>query len=194
MRRVDCAAGSHAIRRGIALLLAMLLGTTAATAANDGFNAAVPLEQRWWETFALDATGTELLGNPVARIQRSWQRATLLDWSHFTPEQQAEIRADKRAFELRGDFNDDGTPDRVVVGVYLDQNGQRGSFIAIFTRAGSEQHWRPVYAEVGDDSRAFSAIHANEESLRVYWNGCLRCPSTSYVSWNGATYAQIYLN
>lgn len=190
---------SRPIRYGIAVLAATgALAATAAASVEDGLTAPVPAQQRWWENFTLEATGTELLGNPVAKVNPSWRRASLLDASQFTPQQQAQIRADRRAFELRGDFNDDGTPDRAVVGVYLDDTGERGRFVAVFTRAGSEALWRAVYTETGDDDQPFSTLHTNAEShamkfgTRVYWTTCLHCPSTIHVSWAGSRYMLVY--
>lgn len=191
---------AFAPRRLTLLAAAGAITSAAVIAGEDGFTAPVPAQQRWWENFTLEATGTELLGNPLARINPSWQRATLLDASQFTPQQLAQIRADRRAFELRGDFNDDGTPDRAVVGVYLDSKGERGRFVAVFTRAGSETHWRAVYTETGDDDRPFSTLHVNAEShahtygTRVYWTACLYCPSTIYVNWMSSGYMLVYQN
>lgn len=197
---VRTARRAFAPRRLALLAAAGAIASAAAVASEDGFAAPVPAQQRWWENFTLEATGTELLGNPVAQVNPSWQRATRLDASQFTPQQLTQIRADRRAFELRGDFNDDGTPDRAVVGVYLGDKGERGRFVAVFTRAGSEAHWRAVYTETGDDDQPFSTLHANAEShadtygTRVYWTACLYCPSTTYVNWMSGGYMLVYQN
>lgn len=142
-------------------------------------------DANWWKTFTLEPRDTELLGVAVGRVNRDWVRATALEASALSAAQRAELTGKDRQFVLNGDFNADGRPDRVLVGVYQDKQGKRGSFVAVFTRR-DDRSWQAVYSEVGDEPGQFSVLHQPADNpYRLYWDQCLDCTSSAAVTWGG---------
>lgn len=139
----------------------------------------------WWKTFTLEPRDTELLGVPVDRVNREWVRATALESSALSAAQRADLTSRNRQFVINGDFNADERPDRILVGVYEDKQGKRGSFVAVFTRR-DDRNWQAVYSEVGDEPGQFSVLHQPADNpYRLYWDQCLDCKSSAAVTWAG---------
>lgn len=150
---------------------------------------AVERAAAWWETFRLDPTGGDVFGVPVAAIDGDWRSARALGTADFDAAQRAELDKRGLTFQLQGDFNDDGHPDRAVVGTYADRRGKTGRFVAIFTQYTST--WTRAYRETVEGEPGFGALSRDTAGTldvgRIRWTRCVGC-TPDEIAWNGTGY------
>ncbi len=132
---------------------------------------------------------SEIYGIPVQRIHPSWRRASVTQFKNIPiPELQPSGpngfeygEAGPFSFELMGDFNRDGRPDRAAVGVYEINDGKSGRFMLIVTRTDSGA-WRRVFLSQLSGEPGFLALGRNRSRIAV--RSCLDCDDDSEVEWN----------
>ena len=161
---------------GAALIaLALLAVPLAATAER-----AAP----WTDAFRREPVGTEILGVPVASIDADWRRASPLEAAELDAAQRADMKRRELAFVANGDFNDDGHPDRAIVGTFGDRHGKTGRFVAIFTQYANR--WTRAFRETVDGEPGFGALSVDASPLgRLRWSTCLACMPVGEIAWSG---------
>jgi hypothetical protein len=176
-----------AVRRVATCAAALALGVATAVAASGS--------TRWWETFRLEPqpADTAILGVPVATIDSDWRLARLLGEADLDKTQRAELARRNLTLLIDGDFNDDGRPDKAVVGAYVDRNDRRGRFVAIFTRY--TDRWSRVYRETVEGEAGFGALSTDLRQpaglRRITWSTCVGCTPVGEITWSGQNYLLI---
>src|SRR6266568_2275453 len=104
-----------------------------------------PPRDAWWLRIRFTPCDSQIYGIPVEKIDPSWRLASLMQLKHIPiPELHQSGLGGGRHFELSGDFNSDGRPDRPAVGVYETKDAKYGGFMLIVSRTDSGA-WSPVF-------------------------------------------------
>jgi len=140
----------------------------------------------WWLRIRFSPCDSEIYGIPVEKIDPWWRLASVNQLKHIPiPElHQQGLAFGKLHFELNGDFNRDGRPDRAAVGVYETTTGQTGRFMLIVTRTDSGA-WSPVFLVSHPGEPGFYALGRNGSRI-VTWT-CMECDGNSELVWNAKT-------
>jgi len=148
-----------------------------------------PLSKAWWLRIRFSPCDSEIYGIPVEKIDSSWRLASVNQLKHIPKSAlyesgQNDLADGKLHFELNGDFNRDGRPDRAAVGVYETTTGQTGRFMLIVTQTGSGA-WSPVFLVSHPGKPGFYALGRNRSRI-VTWT-CMECDGNSELEWNAKT-------
>jgi hypothetical protein len=126
---------------------------------------------------------------PVADIDRSWSRVLVLRKSNQPADVLTEVEANEglgARFSADGDFNRDGRPDKVLVGVYEEKSGATGRFFLILTEV-KAQLWRKSFLAKFPGESAFSILFVSGET--VDFAACLWCDDGLRLVWARGGYA-----
>jgi hypothetical protein len=129
----------------------------------------------WWAHARFASTETAIESIPVAKLDRSWVRATalapsLMPAAATTPDETVEENGG--AFSLLVDLDGDGRQERALVGVYESRSGATGRFLLILNRnSGGTWTKRALFKDEG--SPGFSVLFLSEG--RIKWATCLEC-------------------
>src|SRR5713101_7684816 len=148
-----------------------------------------PLHDAWWLRIRFSPCDSEIYGIPVDKIDSSWRLASVNQLKHIPKSAlyecgQNDLVDGKLHFELNGDFNRDGRPDRAAVGVYETTTGQTGRFMLIVTRTDSGG-WRLVFLEELPGKPGFLVLGRNRSRIAVM--SCMECDDDSELEWNAKT-------
>jgi hypothetical protein len=172
----------------IVLLFLAAMGAPAVYASCDpqAQIAESPPRDAWWLRIRFTPCDSEIYGIPVQKIDPSWRLASVNQLKHIPiPElQQQGLAFGKLHFELNGDFNRDGRPDRAAVGVYETTTGQTGRFMLIVTRIDTRA-WRSVFVRLLPGKPGFFALERDKSKI-VLWS-CMDCDGVSEYGWNART-------
>ncbi|SRR6266496_883021 len=144
-----------------------------------------PRHDAWWLRIRFTPCDSEIYGIPVQKIDPSWRLASVMQLKHIPiPElHQQGLAFGKLHFELSGDFNRDGRPDRAAVGVYETTTGQTGRFMLIVTR-GDSGAWSPSFLRLFPGKPEFFALRLNRSIIEL-WD-CMECDAISRLAWSTA--------
>ena len=146
-----------------------------------------PANYAWWVAMEFKPTDTVIEGIPVKQIHSDWVRASVFTKDAIPAKAVQEdagrdIMAEARVvFSCDGDFNDDGTPDRALVGTYQDSRGAFGQFLLILSRDGAKR-WKVLFVNPVPGKPGFSALRPKAKKLE--WWFCLDCGDATVVSWD----------
>ena len=145
-----------------------------------------PFDTAWWVKIRFTPCDSSIGGIPVQKIDPSWRRASSLKQEYipksflFQSGQNLLERAGL-SFELAGDFNSDGMPDRALVGVYEGKDDETGRFLLVTTEK-SPGRWVPVFLELLPGKPGFLALSRDSVGIQL-WN-CMECDVVSYLAWS----------
>src|SRR5713226_8928929 len=140
-----------------------------------------PFQTAWWLRIRFMPCDSEIYGISVQKIHPSWHRASALQQKYipksaFSQSSRNALQEGKLKFELSGDFNRDGHPDRVLVGVYETKGGESGRFLLIVTRTETGA-WNPVFLDLFPGRPGFLALARNRSSIELW--SCMECDAVS---------------
>ena len=146
----------------------------------------------WYVGMNFEPTSTVVKGIPVVSLDESWILARCLTKKDVPEKEMKDFeKYDETwgyAFQKEGDFNKDGKPDRAVVGVYKDKDGNTGRFLLVLTRLQNKWVKSVLFKRPGRPG--FSILgKLTKKSLR--WSFCMECDDISYIKWEKDHYALI---
>ena len=166
-----------------ALLLAASLSCQTRTRAK------VITASPWWLTARFQPTATDIQGLPLRQIDSSWTGALVLSPAVMPPEAAgylAQPAASSARFELNGDFNGDGSADRVLVGVYRNADTV-GRFMLVLARRGDK--WERADLLTMPSEAGFSVLTQRADT--IHWWMCMECDDGFIIKWDGHHYSPI---
>ena len=138
-------------------------------------------------------TDSAIEGVPLAAIDTSWARATVLTLDLLPPDARGDsgfirdFREGDAGFTLSDDFNRDGIPDRAMVGVYRTHSGETGRFLLILTSTHDKISKDFLATEPG--ATGFSIL--TRRDTLIEWYECVYCDFSVSYTWNGTTYVNV---
>ncbi len=143
----------------------------------------------WYIRTKLSPQETSVVGIPITDHDSTWAAAIVLT-PGVLPRQATEEPATRPTanfgYGLGGDFNHDGQPDSVVVGVYRSRTGSKGRFALIVTRAGSQ--WKKAFS-AGMTGPTDVTFLIRGPGDTVLWNDCVECDAAAVkIYWDGRSY------
>lgn len=152
------------------------------TLTSTGF--AATKTEAWWMTVDLMPEDMTLNGLTPEELNSSWAYASFLSFkdikSAVTEEDYMAFINTSLSFAKVMDLDRNGKDDAVRVGVYRDQEANKGIFIAIF----EEDQLVQVLAE--KTGQGFSALMVRQGEL--FWVKCIECNQYEKLLWNGTAY------
>lgn len=129
----------------------------------------------WWVGAQFTPSEQAIEGIPIRDIDRSWQAASQLRESALPKE--ARVPGDtmkdyNATFEMDGDLNHDGKPDKLLVGVYRTTSGKTGEFLLILAR-NAKGEWRKAKLFKAEGKPGFTALMRIDD--RLLWAFCFEC-------------------
>ncbi|MGH8084961.1 MAG: hypothetical protein ACREPV_06770 [Lysobacter sp.] len=162
-----------------AALLAIGCQTTGGAMRTDS-----PPAAAWWYEISFEPTSSSVRGIDVGRFDPTWDRVSALEAKalegRISAEELARYLDSELSFALKGDLDDDGTPEDVFVGVFSTRNGERGRFVVITRNGQLLQH----FAQTG--AAGFSALLKYEDGVR--WYKCMECGEFELIGWSGQSF------
>lgn len=154
-----------------------------------------PAHYAWWLRVTFTPTHTQIRGIPVKELNQSWRRASELKKEYLPKHLLYEGGSDLMdqsgiAFSVAGDFNNDGSADEVLVGVYETDSGKRGSFLLILSRSTSGR-WQKTFLEEDPGGAGFSGVSWDQE--RLWWLHCMMCDVNRYLIWDQQRRAYVWV-
>ncbi|MEX2285011.1 MAG: hypothetical protein WEE89_21165 [Gemmatimonadota bacterium] len=145
--------------------------------------------EAWWLWARFRPAGDAIEGMPVAQLESSWVRASRLGRASLPTESQANPGAlpDSTVdFVQDGDFNNDGSPDRALVGVFETGAGARGRFLVVLTRKSGQ--WERAFLHQ-EPEPGFQVLQRDSAGLTVW--SCMECDSYAELHWTGTAYQMV---
>lgn len=146
----------------------------------------------WWVTAEYKPAETRIEGVPVETIDPSWSKVLVLNKKNCCQgdsNKLDELKEDKEAvFSLEGDFNKDGTKDKIIVGVYRDKADQEGQFLLVLTRY--KRGWGKVFLRSTFGKPGFSILAPYKEKGKyiTQWAFCIGCDDFVVLLWEDGQY------
>jgi len=139
------------------------------------------------DSYRIEPTESSILGFPLTELDRKWKAASLVTESNLPRLAKEDLAyvTDPYAFSLDGDFNGDGHPDRVVVGVYRARGGEEGQFLLIVTQR-TPGGWSVSTVSKLAGRPGPSVLFRAPDSLN--WVPCTACDVFAVVSWKRGRY------
>ena len=139
--------------------------------------------EAWWLRAAFNPTHAEVRGIPVAKIRKSWCKAT-----EFTTENMKDLLAMEQAgetmkeaglsFAVAGHFDRSKVRQVALTGVYQACGGEKGSFLLIIDEGTNKVRF--VDEMPGETQFAAVGAHKND----IVLTPCLECDSGTVLRWN----------
>ncbi len=130
----------------------------------------------WWLTARFTPANDTVDSIPIHAIDTSWAKASVLT-RHVLPPQAAapgEWTDTTYAFVREGDFDQDGRPDRAMVGVYQTKSGDVGRFLLVITQRAAGK-WQKAFLATTPGEAGFSVLFP--EGAGIGWSTCMECDS-----------------
>jgi hypothetical protein len=144
-----------------------------------------PSSYAWWLRILFRPAYETIRGIPVDQLDRNWVRATELKKEYIPKELLFErgtdnMKANHLEFSQFGDFNQDGTNDEALVGVYEDRKGGRGEFLLIVTK---RLHMaEKIFLKAWPGKGGYLALGRNGKNIQV-WD-CMECDNFAELAWD----------
>ena len=149
-----------------------------------------PTAPYWWTRVSVTPTDLAIEGVPLAAIDTSWARASVLTLDLLPSAARGDsgfiqdFREGNARFILADDFNRDGIPDRAMVGVYTTHSGETGRFFLILTSTHDKTSKDFLATEPG--APGFSIL--TRRDTLIDWYECVYCDFSVSYTWNGTAY------
>lgn len=138
----------------------------------------------WWVHIEFEPDQTEIRGIGVQRFSKRWVRAKALNTDdlrgRISQEELEDFVASPFGFRKVLDLNGDGRAEEAFVGVYENNEGHRGRFLAILEDGALVQTF------LGIGPAGFSALNVYDGEL--LWGPCMGCGDYEILVWDGARY------
>lgn len=142
----------------------------------------------WWLEQEFAPKQQQLHGIHLSEFDPSWRRATVLDSSvlreKLNAKQYQEFKRSEQKLEIKADLNGNAEPEQFWVGVYGDDAGATGRFLAVVENGLVQQ----VFQHPGPTT--YSGLMYRDESLR--WYKCMICDDFDIVEWQDGDYELNY--
>ena len=132
-------------------------------------------DEAWWVDARFVPSEQTIEGIPIRQLDRSWAAASPLRESALPKEASVPgdtLKDNNAAFQMDGDVNHDGRPDRLLVGVYRTTSGKTGEFLLILMRKPNGQ-WTKAKLFKNEGKAGFSALFNFPD--RILWGFCFEC-------------------
>jgi hypothetical protein len=141
----------------------------------------------WWTTAQLTPSAESIATLPVARIDPTWSRATVLTLSLLPRRAEEDLWADTPhgGFVCEGDFNRDGRKDRAFAGIYETKSGGFGRFLLILTES-TPGRWEKAFLDAEPGEAGFSVLWPVGGGLG--WSFCPACDTWTHLVWADTGY------
>lgn len=141
-----------------------------------------PKSYAWWLRAEFHPFGTEIRGIPVAKIRRTWCKATEFRNDLFPPEAMHDLtHTDGLAFSVDGSFDGSKVRQTALMGVYESCKGQKGSFLLVLSDPPGGPSMVRFVHEMPDEP--FGMLTALPDStIQVFF--CLECDLTAKFKWD----------
>lgn len=150
-----------------ALLISVLIGT----------GHAAP-DEAWWLRATFTPTQVSYDDMPVSQIHSGWVKISMLSYESLPAEAKADftwMHKDGFVFQVDDFFHLKDRLDRVLCGVYQDDQSKQGRFVLVLERPRNRQSekWKVAFlhSEVGEPG--FSVLRSLNGAL--YWGTCMQC-------------------
>ncbi|PJB80408.1 MAG: hypothetical protein CO090_04210 [Acidobacteria bacterium CG_4_9_14_3_um_filter_49_7] len=138
----------------------------------------------WYVGLKFEPTLTVVQDIPVASLDQSWILARCLTKKDIPQKEMKNFEKYDEplglSFEKKGDFNGDGKPDRAVVGVYKDKDGNTGRFLLVLTRRQNKWVKSVLFKRPG---RPGFSILGKLTKKGLGWDFCMECDDLSWIKW-----------
>jgi hypothetical protein len=153
-------------------------------------NTASAWQLAWWLTVDFRAKGTSIEGLPIEDIDPSWKYATVLSRDKIPKEVLDSDPLDPMTeynyrFVIEKDINRDGSPEKILTGVFEAKDGTRGRFLLILEFV--KKSWRKAFLQIDGEKAGFSILNETREGV-VFWTFCMECGMAGYIKWDGTNY------
>ncbi len=128
-------------------------------------------QESWWLSKEFTALENEILGIPLAEINKDWKSVSILNKEflkkHLNTKEYSFIQDSSLVFSLEVDLDGNVQLERILVGIYKSYTGEVGRFIAI------KQGRRIIeyFSHMGFSG--YSSLHL--EGNKVKWYKCMAC-------------------
>lgn len=141
-----------------------------------------PKSYAWWLRAEFHPFGKEIRGIPVAKIKRTWCRATEFRNDLFPPEATPDLtHSDGLAFSIDGSFDGSKVRQTALIGVYESCTGERGSFLLVLAVPSSKRSTVRFVHEMPNEQ--FGMLAALPDSTIQVFH-CMECDHTTKFKWD----------
>jgi len=145
----------------------------------------------WWLTVDFPATEIDIEGIPVNSIDPSWRLITVLTRGSIPKEALASDSRDSMTelnyrFTIEKDINGDGIIEKVITGVFEDDNSKVGRFVLILSMINGA--WTKIFLEKDYEMSGFSILNEKSDGT-IFWTFCMECGMEGYIRWDGQQYS-----
>lgn len=165
-------------------LAAILAAFATAALAQQPFATVKPGTDAWWLRTNFNPMHTEVRGIPVAKIRRTWCKATEFTRALMPKKEMDEDKSGQMmdevglAFSFTGNFDRSKTKQVALVGVYQECAGKKGSFLLIIDEG--TQNVR--FLDVTPTATQFSILSVHEND--IVHASCMECDGGGVLRWN----------
>jgi hypothetical protein len=169
------------------VLLALLVLLTSAPASQAQQREFVkiapePKSHAWWLRAEFHPLGTDIRGIPLARIDRTWCRATEFRNDLFPPEARSDLKQTiGLAFSVDGSFDGSKTRQTALIGVYESCAGQKGSFLLVLANP-PDKPASVRYVHAMPDAPFGMLAALPDATIQVFH--CLECDNSTKFKWS----------
>lgn len=166
------------------VLLIMAIGLTGCRAEPGSSSVDAQPEAAWWYDIEFTPVSDSVSGLAAHEIDARWQYASALTLEDLTERITAKevdaFRESAFSFQTAADLDQDGIDELILTGVYADQDGAAGRFLAVLR----EGALAAKFAEGG--GAGFSALLKVDGDVR--WYKCMDCGEFETLRWTGESY------
>ncbi len=141
-----------------------------------------PKSSAWWLRAEFHPFGKDIRGIPVAKIKRTWCKATEFRNDLFPPEARRDLtHASGVAFSIDGSFEGSKVKQTALVGAYESCTGARGSFLLVLATPPNRRAAVRFVHEMPDEP--FGMLEVLPDSTIVVVH-CLECDLGTKFRWD----------
>lgn len=145
-----------------------------------------PERYAWWLRLNVEPRDTVIQGIPIVKIDPDWSVAYLfkkedIPNKHLNEYENDVMSANNVAFNLNGDFNNDGKQDHAFVGVFKAKDNTKGTFLLILTKTDSNK-WKISFIDTFIGGGDFIVIDKRSSNGVNVWF-CMYCNHGAKFKW-----------